>query len=97
MARPSSLERFGPDFSKSGSNVNQELSSFNEPLSDGTLLLVNLNTATERELRMIPGVGANLARKIINNRPYGSVWSLMKIEGVGKKRVESLAPHVTVE
>lgn len=68
-----------------------------DQLSDGTVLLVNLNTATERELRLIPGVGGALANRIVKNRPYESVWDLMKIEGMGKKRIETLEQYLVIE
>ena len=97
LAGPTGLERFGPDFSKTSANANHLNTDFNAPLTDSTVLLVNINIATERELKMIPGVGGALASKIVNNRPYASVWELMKIEGVGKKRVENLAPYITIE
>ncbi len=97
MARPSSLEPFGPNFSNGGSGANAERNASNASLTEGTLLLVNINSATEREIRMIPGVGGNLARRIVENRPYESVWGLLKLDGVGKKRIENLSPYVTVE
>lgn len=84
-----------PDFSLSGARRNNAIAT--EHLSDGTVLLVNINTATARELRLIPGVGPALADKIINHRPYSGLWDLMRVEGISKKRVESLAPYVTTE
>ena len=94
MASPPSLEPFGPDFSIP--DVNRP-DIFDQPYTDGTVLLVDINTATERELRMIPGVGVAMAKRIINHRPYDSVWALMKLEGMGKKRVVTLQQYVTVE
>lgn len=94
MALPSDLESFGPDFSKPNANDSNPL---NEPYTGGTVLLVNINTATEREIRMIPGVGGALAKRIIENRPYDSVWALRKLDGMGKKRVETLQVYMTVE
>jgi hypothetical protein len=44
----------------------------------GALKLVDLNTATEAELRQIPGVDAELAKKIIANRPYVSEQDLAR-------------------
>ena len=97
MARPSSLEPFGPSFSNNSSKPNEETNAFSAPLTEGTLLLVNINSATEREIRMIPGVGGNLAKRIVEGRPYESVWGLLKLEGVGKKRIDLLSPYMTIE
>jgi DNA uptake protein ComE-like DNA-binding protein len=85
-----------PDFSLSGARNNRPF-DHSEPLSDGTILLVDINKANERELRLVPGLGPALATKIINNRPYASIWELMKIEGLGRNRVNTLAPYITTE
>lgn len=97
MARTPGLEPFGPSFSKPSANSDAAVNDFNAPYSEGTVLLVNINTATEKELRMIPGVGGNLARRIVENRPYDSIWGLMQLEGVGRKRIEVLSAYMTLE
>ena len=68
-----------------------------DPLTDGSILLVNINTASEKELRLIPGVGGNLAADIVANRPYNSIWDLMRLDVLGKKRIETLGQYMTVE
>ncbi|MDA0346031.1 MAG: helix-hairpin-helix domain-containing protein [Verrucomicrobia bacterium] len=68
-----------------------------EHLSDGAVLLVNLNTATERELRMVPGVGPQLAEQIIANRPYESVWDMMKFDGIGRKKIDMIQQYIVIE
>lgn len=85
-----------PDFSLSGARNNPDINA-SEHLSDGTLLLVNINTATERELRLIPGVGPAMATRILENRPYKSIWDLLKVQNIGRKRIETLAPYITTE
>ena len=64
--------------------------------SEGSLI-VNINTATERELISVPGIGASRAAQIIAGRPYETVDDLEKIAGIGGKTLESLRPFVTVE
>lgn len=56
---------------------------------------VDLNTASEKELDALPGVGPATAKKIIDHRPYGSVNDLAK-SGISQKEVEQLKPLVTV-
>ncbi len=55
---------------------------------------VNLNTASEKELTSLPGVGAATAKKIIAGRPYASVADLARA-GVPAKTIEKISPLVT--
>jgi DNA uptake protein ComE-like DNA-binding protein len=68
-----------------------------EHLSDGAVLLVNLNSATEKELRMVPGIGPQLAERIIANRPYESVWELKKLDGIGKQKIEMIQQYIAIK
>ena len=56
---------------------------------------VDLNTASEKELEAIKGVGPATAKKIIAGRPYNSVDDLSKA-GVPAKTIEGMKPYVTV-
>jgi len=57
--------------------------------------LVDLNSATEKELDALPGVGKATAAKIIAGRPYASVDDLAKA-GVPKATIAKLTGLVTV-
>ena len=57
--------------------------------------LIDLNSASEKELEALPGVGAATAKKIAANRPYKSVDELSKA-GLSAKKIETLKPLVSV-
>ena len=56
---------------------------------------VNLNTATQRELESLRGIGPATARRIIRNRPYVSTADLSRAEVAGPI-IELISPRVTV-
>jgi competence protein ComEA len=56
---------------------------------------IDLNTASEKELEAIKGVGPATAKKIVANRPYKSVDELSKA-GLSANQTESLKPFFTV-
>jgi len=56
--------------------------------------LVDINSATQKELEGIKGVGPATAKKIIAGRPYNSVDDLTKA-GLSAKAVEAMKPFVT--
>jgi hypothetical protein len=56
---------------------------------------VDLNTASEKDLDSLPGVGPATAKKIISNRPYGSVDELKKA-GLSQSTIDKIRPMVTV-
>ena len=61
---------------------------------------VNLNTATEAELRLLPGIGPVTAKKIIEARqekPFRRIMELVRVPGIGMKRFRALEPHLAVE
>jgi competence ComEA-like helix-hairpin-helix protein len=57
---------------------------------------LDLNTATEKELQSIKGVGPVLAKRIIAGRPYKIVGDLLKVKGIGPNKLEKIRPYVVV-
>lgn len=56
---------------------------------------IDINSATEKELETLPGVGSATAKKIVAGRPYQSVSDLSKA-GVSKKTMDKITPLVSV-
>ena len=65
------------------------------------LLLVNLNTATVRQLQGLPGIGPSLAKKIVEFRQkkggFRRVEELLAVPGISEKRWQVLRGLVCVE
>lgn len=61
----------------------------------------NINTATVKELKLLPGVGKKTAENIIAYREqqgrFAKVDDLLKVQGIGKKTLAKLQQYCTVE
>ena len=70
------------------------------PQSAESVFPVNVNTATERELTEIPGIGEVLAERIIayrtENGPFDSVYDLTAVKGIGENKLEEMLEYITV-
>lgn len=60
-----------------------------------TAAVVDINSASQKELEALPGIGAPTAKKIIAGRPYSSAADLSKA-GVSAKTIENISPLITV-
>ncbi|NJK41303.1 MAG: ComEA family DNA-binding protein [Acaryochloridaceae cyanobacterium SU_2_1] len=57
--------------------------------------LVNINTASQSELETLPGAGPQLARQIIEHRPFRSLADLDRVPGIGPRLLERWQNQVT--
>jgi len=57
---------------------------------------IDLNNATEEQLKVLPGIGDVYAKKIVEGRPYKSVSDLSRV-GVPAGTIEKITQLVTVE
>lgn len=61
---------------------------------------MNINTATAAELDRLPGIGPAFAERIVldrdENGPFGTVDDLVRVKGIGPKKLEKIRPFVTV-
>lgn len=58
---------------------------------------IDINRATAPELERLPGIGKTMADRIVRfreeNGPFAGVEDLRKVKGIGKKKLERLAPY----
>ena len=54
---------------------------------------LDVNTAAEKQLRDLPGIGPVLAQRIIAARPFRSADDLKKVNGIGEKKYEKIRPY----
>jgi competence ComEA-like helix-hairpin-helix protein len=58
--------------------------------------LVNVNQGSIEELIALSGIGASLAQRIIDHRPYQSLDDLVEVPGINKVKLASLEPFITL-
>ena len=59
-----------------------------------------MNNASVAQLKLLPGVGQAKAQAIVEQRknaPYRTVDDLVKVKGIGKRLLQKIRAHVTVE
>jgi DNA uptake protein ComE-like DNA-binding protein len=54
---------------------------------------IDINAATEKELKTIPSIGPVMAARIIAARPFRSADDLKKVNGIGDKKYETIRPY----
>ena len=62
--------------------------------------LIDLNRATAKEFERLPGIGPQIAARIVayreQNGAFKRVEDITKVKGIGAKTLERLRPHLTV-
>jgi competence protein ComEA len=58
--------------------------------------LVDINSASQKELEGLTGIGPVMAQRIIEGRPYRSVSDLRRVKGIGPKTLDKFKNEVTV-
>lgn len=66
--------------------------------SDGK---ININTADEKSMESIPGVGPATAKKIVDYRTkqgkFASIEDIKNVSGIGDKKFESMKDFISVK
>lgn len=62
--------------------------------------LININTATQADLEMLPGIGPTMAANIIAHReangPFATIEAIMDVPGIGDGKFEAMKALITV-
>lgn len=61
---------------------------------------IDINTATEQQLTLLPGIGETMAKRIIEyrteNGKFTTIEDLMKVNGIGEKKFLQMKPYIKV-
>ena len=57
---------------------------------------IDINSADEESLTKLQGVGAHLARLIVEERPFETIDDLTRVRGISEKDVERLRPFLSI-
>ncbi len=73
----------------------------NKKPTKAPLTSIDINRASAEELAKLPGVGSELARRIVAYRsqhgPFHRVEDLLVIRGIGPKKWRTLKPYLRLE
>jgi len=75
-----------------------DVRSPDSPITD-TLYLININTAGEAELSLLPGIGDTLSGRIVEYRTqhglFGKTEDLMNVDGISRTRYDAVKDYIT--
>ena len=79
----------------------EELYDFSDNELESVFTKVNINTASEDMLVLLPGIGVKTAQKIIKyrekNGKYNTPNDLLNVSGIGEKKLEKIKSLLIIE
>lgn len=79
----------------------EETQSESEGTEDRSIERINVNTADQKTLQTLPGIGPAYSERIIiyrkKNGGFKRIEELKEIKGIGEKRLEKLKPFVKLK
>ncbi len=58
--------------------------------------LININTASQAELKSLKGIGPVVSKRIIEGRPYGDISDILGVKGIGPKKFAGMKDIIIV-
>jgi competence protein ComEA len=72
-----------------------------EPDSVDKIMVININTASNKELEALPGIGPVIAQRIIDYRKssngFKSKEELLKVSGIGPKKFSAIKDKIIIK
>jgi competence protein ComEA len=96
----SSMAGAKPTQSPEGRAATAKAAATKEAPQPSKLGVVNINTATEEQLCLLPRVGPAKARAIVKYRTkqkFKGTYDLVRVKGIGHKSYRDLRPFLTIQ
>lgn len=62
--------------------------------------ITNINTATQAQLELLPGIGPKMAERIVTHRKtqgaFQRIEQIQDVKGIGEKKFEALKPYLKI-
>lgn len=81
---------------KNNDSVSNDIASLKLEKTKSPQGVLDLNTASKEDLMSIDEIGPVLSVRIISGRPYKAVDDLLKVKGIGPKKLENIRPYFVV-
>ena len=88
-----------PEKKKASSAKKPEASVLSQSKESGAEVasLVNINTASLKDVVSLPRIGKALGQRVISARPYSSADDLLKVQGISKEMYDDLKVLITLD
>lgn len=92
------VEQPSEEKKKAGSTKKPETSVLSQSnvSSAEVVSLVNINTASLKDVVSLPRIGKALGQRVINARPYSTLDDLLKVQGISKDMLDDLKILITL-